>query len=408
MKKSTLLFLLKLTSFWFWVNFLWGAMLSIVIPSQVNFIVGNSAKSSALGTVLSIGAVVAMFTQPLFGSLSDRCNLRLGRRRPFVIFGVLMCLIPLGMMAFTKSFVLYCVGFLLLQLFANIATAGFQGLIPDTVSEKERGTAASFMGGMTFLGTIAGILISGSFADSHQYPVIYLAIAVLLVLCMVITVLGVKESPYDKHEPFQLKKFIRTFYINPHEHPDFIWMLVSTFFIMLGFYLLFFYQQYYISDVLGSKQPATDTTLVSTIIIIGAAVVSVLAGKFSDKLGRKAIVAMSVFCMAVMALALALHATFVAILILAMVFGFGYGGYTSVQWALVTDILPGADDSAKDLGIWGISSTLPQVIGPMIGGAMIAAYKTTNIFYGYRLMYILVIASLAAGGLMVYKIKNAR
>lgn len=408
MKKNGMLQMLKLTSYWFCINFLWGAMLSIVIPSQVSFIVGGDSKSKALGTVLAIGAVVAMLTQPIFGSLSDRSRFGLGRRRPFMIFGSLLCLPAFFIMASTKSFSLYCVGFLLLQLFANIGTAGFQGLIPDTVMVKERGTAASFMGGMTFLGTILGILLSGSLADAHRYALIYIILGAVLIVCTLITVLGVHEEKHENAESFSIRKFFGGFLIDPHEHPDFIWMLVSSFFMMLGFYLLFFYQQYYISDIVGSKQPATDTTILNTVIIIGAAVVSVLAGKISDKFGRKIIVAFSALCMGILALSLALHAGFSTILIIAVIFGFGYGGYTSVQWALVTDILPGTDDSAKDLGIWGISSTLPQIIGPLIGGSLIAAYKETDIFSGYRLMYIFVIISLAIGGSLVYRIKAAK
>lgn len=408
MKKNTVISFLKLTSYWFWVNFIWGAMLSIVIPSQVSYIVGGDSKSSALGTVLAIGAVVAMLTQPIFGSLSDSSRLRMGRRRPFMILGSLMCLPAFLLMAVTKSFAAYCIGFLLLQLFANIGIAGYQGLIPDTVKEEDRGMAASFMGGMTFLGTIAGILVSGSFADAHEYVLIYIILVAVLALCTLITVLGVHEEQMETKAPFSMKRFTENLIKVPREHPDFMWMLISSFFIMLGFYLLYFYQQYYITDILGSTHPATDTTYLNTIIIIGAAVVSVLAGKFSDRFGRKAIVAFSAVCMGILAAALALHAPFSTILVIAVVFGFGYGGYTSVQWALVTDILPGTDDSGKDLGIWGISCTLPQIIGPLIGGALIAAYKGSNIFYGYRLMYIIVILSLAAGGALVYKIKNAK
>jgi len=332
----------------------------------------------------------------------------MGRRRPFMILGSLMCLPAFLIMAATKNFAVYCVGFLLLQLFANIGIAGYQGLIPDTVEQKDRGTAASFMGGMTFLGTIAGILVSGSFADAHEYSSIYIILVLILIVCTLITVLGVHEERMETQESFSFKSFAGKLVAVPREHPDFMWMLVSSFFMMLGFYLLYFYQQYYISDILGSKHPATDTTYLNTIIIIGAAVVSVLAGKFSDRFGRKAIVALSAVCMGALAVALALHASFNAILIIAVVFGFGYGGYTSVQWALVTDILPGTDDSGKDLGIWGISCTMPQIIGPLIGGSLISAFKGTNIFYGYRLMYIIVILSLGAGGALVYRIKNAK
>ena len=49
---------------------------------------------------------------------------------------------------------------------------------------------------------------------------------------------------------------------------------------------------------------------------------------------------------------------------------FGYGAYTSVDWALATDVLPPTDEAGKDLGIWSAAGGLPQVIGVVLGGSL--------------------------------------
>ena len=85
MKKLSFSQFLKLVAYHFAVNFLWGALLTIVIPSQVRAIVGQEGKEAALGSVLAAGAIIAMITQPIFGALSDRCTHKLGRRRPYDI-----------------------------------------------------------------------------------------------------------------------------------------------------------------------------------------------------------------------------------------------------------------------------------------------------------------------------------
>lgn len=48
------------------------------------------------GRIMALDNVCALFLLPLFGSLSDRCHSRLGRRTPFIIIGSLMAalLIP--------------------------------------------------------------------------------------------------------------------------------------------------------------------------------------------------------------------------------------------------------------------------------------------------------------------------
>lgn len=409
MNRHSFLRFLKLSAYWFAINFLWGAMLAIVIPSQVKFIVGDNEKSAILGTVLSIGAFVAMISRPLFGALSDRSTLKVGRRRPFMVIGALLTMIPIYIMGSTKNIIVYLVGFLLLQLFINISTAGYQGLIPDTVAEEERGVAASFLGIMTFLGTISAVVLSGGLADKHNYTLIYLIIGIVILVFMTVTALGIKEQQHINREPFNLKVFLKTFYVNPKKHPDFIWFLLCSFFILLGFYSIFNFQQYYLEDILGSAHPAQDTTSISAFVLLGATVISVVAGVLSDKIGRRKIVAFSALFMASMAFVLLFQPTFPVILAMSVIFGLGYGGFTSVSWALVTDCLPDASNgSAKDLGLWTVSATLPQVLGPTIGGVMISSFKTTHIAYGYTILYISVLIYLIIGGLLVFKIKRSR
>ena len=408
MKRASFFFFLKLSAYWFAINFLWGAMLAIVIPSQVQFIVGNNAKSAVLGSVIAVGALVAMISQPVFGALSDRSTLSFGRRRPMMVFGAVLTLFPLYIMGSTRNIMVYAGGFLLLQLFVNISTAGYQGLIPDKVEAADRGVAASFLGVMTFLGTISAVVLSGRLADQHRYALINLIIGVVVLATMAVTALGIKEKPHFNQDKFSLTNFLKTFYVSPKKHPDFVWFLVASFFIMIGFYTLFNFQQYYLEDMMGSTHPAQDTTLVSAVVLIGATVISVAAGVLSDKVGRKKVASFSALFMATMAVALLFRPSLQVILAMGVVFGLGYGGFTSVHWALVTDCLPDAEGSAKDLGLWTVSATLPQVLGPKIGGYLLSAYRGTNLAYGYSLLYVLVIIYLVLGSLLVFKIKGSR
>ena len=58
-------------------------------------------------------------------------------------------------------------------------------------------------------------------------------------------------------------------------------------------------------------------------------------------------------------------------LVIGAVFGIGYGAYTSVDWALATDVLPNMDDAAKDMGIWHIALTVPQLIATPLAGFLL-------------------------------------
>ena len=41
------------------------------------------------GAIMAMDNVLALFLLPLFGGLSDKCTSKLGRRRPFILFGTL-------------------------------------------------------------------------------------------------------------------------------------------------------------------------------------------------------------------------------------------------------------------------------------------------------------------------------
>lgn len=409
MKRLSFWGMFAISAYWFAFSFLWGAMLTIVIPSQVKFIVGSDAKATALGTVLSIGAIMAMVVTPLFGALSDRTHAKLGRRRPYIIIGALMAIVPLYMMANTASLAVLLVGYLLLQLSMNISGAAHHGLIPDLVPLEQRGAMASFMGVMTLLGTVLAMILAGIFADQQQYAIIYLVIGVLLLVCMAITVLGIKEQRYTLRTPFELGRFVRDFYVNPRKYPDFAWMLLSTLLLLLGFYSLNNYLQYYLEDVLGSTKPAEDTMLVGIVVLVGATIISALAGKISDWIGRRWTFAIAALSMALTAAFFLFAPSFTVILIVAVFFGIGYGAFTSVQWAIATDTLPNTETaSAKDLGIWNVATTLPQVIAPLLGALWLNGIGAGNLLLGYKLLYITVIVYLLLSAVTIFRIRNVR
>src|SRR5579883_2532973 len=84
--------ILSISIFCLALNFHWAALAIIILPSQVYKIVGNADKGVALAFVLVPGAFVALSSNSLFGTLSDRTRGWLPawcRRRPYTFFGTL-------------------------------------------------------------------------------------------------------------------------------------------------------------------------------------------------------------------------------------------------------------------------------------------------------------------------------
>jgi MFS family permease len=98
-----------------------------------------------------------------------------------------------------------------------------------------------------------------------------------------------------------------------------------------------------------------------------------VAGPLSDRLGRRKapVVVSSLLIGAAMILPFA-SATAGAMVAAAAVAGLGFGIYLSVDTALMTEVLPSADDRAKDMGILNIANTAGQVLAPGLASVTVA------------------------------------
>jgi hypothetical protein len=78
------------------------------------------------------------------------------------------------------------------------------------------------------------------------------------------------------------------------------------------------------------------------------------------------------------------------------------GGVYSAGWALAMDSIPDLRDVARDLGLWGIATNLPNVIAPLVGGAVLAYFGGSRI--GYQVVFALSGASFALASVVVLRI----
>src|SRR5690349_4495178 len=116
--------LISISTFWLASNILWSAMLAIVLPAQVEAMLGAD-KAPGLGRMLSLGALFSLIVPLLVGPLSDRCTSKWGRRRPYMAVGVAINVVGLLTMLYfvlQRNYWGYVAGFIVVQLGNNIAT----------------------------------------------------------------------------------------------------------------------------------------------------------------------------------------------------------------------------------------------------------------------------------------------
>ena len=122
-----------------------------------------------------------------------------------------------------------------------------------------------------------------------------------------------------------------------------------------------------------ASNAATAASVFVLMLLVGALPASITAGYLSDRIGRKAAVYASSILQAIVPIAFVVLVapSFTVVTLLGLVFGLGYGAYQSVDWALASEVLPSEDDYAKDMGVWHIALTMPQIIAPLIAGILL-------------------------------------
>jgi len=396
--------------FWFAMSFHWGALLTVVIPAEVLRFVPEAQKGAYLGLLLASGAVMAMVVSPISGALSDRSTLALGRRRPFVIAGVLVNCVGLVSMRYAPTYASYVGALLIVQTATNFAGGAFNGLIPDKIPPSQRGLASGVMGFMMMVGTISAALLAGNFVGHGQTEIVYFIDVGVFLAGTAIMVSQVREMPLESRPPFTLPAFARSFWIDPRQYPDFGWMFLTRALVMLGFYTMITFLQFFLKDTLHLtvKEAAHTTGILSAITIASGTIVALAAGWISDRIGRKGIVSVSGIFLALTSLGLLMQPPFSTLIWIAILFGIGYGAFTSVDWALAIDVLPNRQSAAKDLGIWAIANTLPQVLAPIVAGPILDAFNRRAANLGYTVVFAGAIVYVVLGSIFVWRIKGAR
>ena len=436
-RRVTLFEQMNINVFWIANNFHWQALYAIVIPSMVAKFFGDADKDINLALVVVWGTLAAVVVNPLVGAVSDYATFRMGRRRPFLLFGTLLNVIVLVLFAFssywfssTALLLTFIVLFLLLQLSNNLANSPWGAIIADNVPTQQRGLTAGFFGLFSLLGTILGSVVAGIIVNKHDsFPVyqneivkIFLLIAVVQTVLVLYTAITVKETPLppERHVRLQVGSFLRKFFFKPTTYPDLSWVLLARLLMMMGIWGVFYFLQYYFDDVLGGPGVKTiifnssfsgegfSGTLFLPVLLIAALPTSIIAGWISDHRGRKIMVYISGITMTLVCLLFIGWQSQYGALVAGLFFGIGYGAYTSVDWALAADVLPPTDQAGKFLGVWSAMGILPQVIGITVGAIILQLLRGLPNHFGYTTLFIVTIVYFGLGTLVIKQVRGVK
>ena len=398
---------MALAQFGLFVGLLAPVTVSLAIKTQT--LVPADRAAAVNGNILAVAALFALVGNPVFGRLSDRTLSRFGRRRPWMIGGAVVFVGAMLIVALAGSVPVLLAGWCLAQLAGNAVLAPLLATIADQVPTEHRGSVSANVGVMQNLGILAAAYIAAWFVDNLVALFVVpglIALVLVAVYCLVLPDRPVEQRP----DAGGWLALLRTFWVDPRRHPDFGWAWLSRFLVFLAYFLFISFRLFYLQQQVGLSTEDAAATLALGVLLFTIAVVvtAKVGGWLSDRTGRRKIfVVASILISAASFGLLGVTTTVPGFLLVEVLMGAGFGVYIAVDYALVIDVLPDRDNSAKDLGVMNIANALPQSLAAALGGVLLAI-GTGGAATNYPALFIGALVIGVLGALAIVPIRSVR
>jgi MFS family permease len=363
-----------------------GLFLTVLMPALFSLpykvgVLAPDDRIALLGLVATVGAVVGIITGPIAGVLSDRTRTPIGRRRPWLIGGIVVLAIGSTMVALADSIPILLLGWAIVSLGGSANAAAISPIVAERVPESQRGIVAAVGGVATqlsgVLGYTIGGLLTGSLLLLFLVPVI--ALAVLGAIYMIVI-----REPLIELPKTTVASAFRSLVFNPRRYPDFAFVWVGKLLMQLALAFLTTYQLYFVIDRLGftAEEAGGKLALVGGIGILVTMTFAVASGTLSDRIKRRKPFVMVSAALSIVGLTLLGFTDGFGLFFAAVLFVLGSAGmFGSVDVALASDLVPDRTQAGRWMSIYNLSATLSGAIAPLLGAALLALGSDTSTNY---------------------------
>ncbi|MBR3154623.1 MAG: MFS transporter [Lachnospiraceae bacterium] len=369
------------------------------------------------GVIMAADNVLALFLLPLFGSISDRTSTRMGRRKPFILFGTIaavcvMLLLPVidNLYAGTHNNALTVVFVVMLALILIIMgtyRSPAVALMPDVTPKPLRSRANAIINLMGALGGIIYLIIA-TFLYSEKrtaglnhvnYFLLFAVVAGIMLLSLAIVMftvdevaLSAKMLEYEAAHPEE--NLAKADESGKEELPrdvkkslGFILVSVSLWFISYNAVETWFttYASRQWDMALGSS------SLCLTIATVGAIITYIPAGAMAGKIGRKKTIMGGIVLM-IAAFALIFIYTLLSnqfspiLYVIFVMIGVGWAAINVNSLPMVVEMCKGSD-IGKFTGTYYTFSMAAQTVTPIVAGWLMNHVSYGTLF-PYSLFFI--------------------
>ncbi|MFI7633426.1 MFS transporter [Nonomuraea sp. NPDC049400] len=365
-----------------------------------------------LGYVTGTAQTIYLVLSPLLGVWSDRTRTRLGRRRPFMLAGLVLGLVALVGIAVAPNLLLVGAGWILAMLGWATASQAILNVQADRIPDAQRGKIGGFTGLTGQIAPIIGVGITTA-VTGNTFLVFVLPGLIGAALLAVFLVVGKEDDTHGAVHttPVSMRTLASSYVFNPRKYPDFGWNWLGRLMFFMGLYLnttftTFFYAQRLDLPV---REVAGAVAVIGVLGVVAAAFGAIGGGFLSDKLRRRKLFALigALFFVAG-GLVEAFAYSFPVLMIGSVLMQLAIAFFSAVDQAIVLAVLPSREEAGRYMAVVSFAHKLPSAMAPLIAPFLIGIGASGG-DKNYTLLYLAGAALALIGGLLVFtRVKGVR
>jgi MFS transporter, BCD family, chlorophyll transporter len=396
------------------------AMTLVPINSTLNRVMIKELAISA--TLVAILASLPYLFSPIqvaIGSYSDRHPIFGYRRTPYILAGLILCVLgvivspqvaflisenfPLGLLVGVLAFGAWGMGY-------NLSAVSYLSLASELSGENERGKTIATMWFMMILAIILTAISLSRMVDPYTPEALIRAFGVVAAAALLLGLLGLirlepRSTAFDKRaasESYSVKEMTAAITANPVARVFFIYLLLLLAAILGQDVLL----EPFGAEAFGMTVTQTTriTSIWGTFVLLAIIVAGLMEGRLSKRLVAQlgntgALLGFIVIVISGILLNTSVFYTGVTLL------GIGTGLSTVANLSLMFDLtMPGM--VGLYIGAWGFSNALSRLTGSILGGAVrdVVTQATGNGLSGYLVVFSIEALMLVIATIMLYRI----
>jgi MFS family permease len=333
----------------FWLvclsSLLFFASFNMIIPELPDYLTSLGGEDYK-GLIISLFTLTAMVSRPFSGKLADKVG-----RIPVMIIGTSVCFV----MSMIYPVITTVSGFLLLRLVHGFSTGftptGLTAYLADIIPPEKRGEAMGLLGTAGSVGMAVGPALGGAVANNFSLDVMFYSSSFLAIVSIVI-LMGIKETLKDKqrfsHHVFKIHK---------HDlfEPRVLMPCVVMFLATYAYGAVFT-----VMPDFGKHVGIQNKGLLFTFLTVASLSMRLIAGKASDRYGRKEVLMVSTILITASMLIFGFSTTPLHLMIAVSLYGMAQGMTSPTLFAWATDL---SDSQHKGRGISSLYIFMEAGIG---------------------------------------------